>query len=232
MISMMKISKQILGALVLSATITIASDQATAASAGVPASPLSTTLPGNDAQSSATTPACCANPLEQGPQGPVSDQSIYNLSSTWTNDAAKPFQLISLRGRPQVLTMFFAQCHSVCPILVNDLRRIEAALPEELRGRVGFVLVSFDTERDTPDALAAFRRAQKLPDHWTLLSARADDVLELAALLGAKFRKEATGQFAHSNIITLLDSEGEIALQQVGLNRDPAPVVAAVKALF
>lgn len=179
------------------------------------------------APESTATPPCCAKPLEAGP---VSDTSLYNLSSSWTNDFGKVIQLGTLRGRPQVVTMFFAKCQSACPILVNDLRRIEAALPAELRSRVGYVLVTFDTENDTPEALAKYRAAQKLPENWTLLTGSSDDVLELGALLGIKFRKEPTGQFAHSNIITVLDKEGEVSLQQPGLNRDPAPMVAALKA--
>jgi hypothetical protein len=54
--------------------------------------------------------------------------------------------------------------------------------------RVGFALVSFDSKRDTPAALADYRRARKLPaERWALLRGRPDDVLELAALLGIKF---------------------------------------------
>lgn len=169
-------------------------------------------------------PPCCTKPL--------TENSIYQLTSTWTNDSAKALKLASLRGKPQVVTMFFAQCHTACPILVHDLRRIEAALPEKVRSQVNFALVSFDTERDTPEALATFRKNNKLPDTWNLLTGGKDDVLELAALLGVKYRKEPTGQFAHSNIITVLDAEGEVIMQQVGLNRDPAPAVAALSALF
>ena len=62
-------------------------------------------------------------------------------------------------------------------------------------------------------------------------SADPQDVLELAALLGIKYKKEPTGQYAHSNLITLLDKNGEIVHQQPGLNTDPASMIAAVKKL-
>jgi hypothetical protein len=41
--------------------------------------------------------------------------------------------------------------------------------------------------------------------------------------------EDARGQFAHSNIITLLNAEGEIAFQHTGLKQDPAPLLAAIE---
>jgi protein SCO1 len=81
------------------------------------------------------------------------------------------------------------------------------------------VLVSFDTERDTPAALHQYRLQHDLAaERWTLLHGSNDDVLELAALLGVKFKKDAQGQFMHSNVLTILNSQGEIAFQETGLN--------------
>ena len=121
----------------------------------------------------------------------------------------------------QVVALFFTSCTYACPIILHDLRRIEAALPEAVRTNTGFTLITIDPERDTPPALHAYRQAHRLPlDRWTLLCGGADDTLELAALLGVKFKREASGQFAHSNLITLLSAEGEILHQLIGLNQD------------
>ncbi len=175
-------------------------------------------------------PPCCTN--EVTGSGPLSDRSLYQLDSTWTNDAAVPLRLDSLRGRPQIVTMFFAKCEYACPILVHDMKRIESALPLNVRTNIGFVLVSFDSERDTPEALAVYRKNHALAPNWTLLRGVQDDVLELAALLGVKFRKDSRGQFAHSNVITVLNAKGEIVLQETGLNHDPGPIVVAVQKAF
>lgn len=168
-------------------------------------------------------PACCAKTVEVS--RPVSEASLYQLDSSWTNDKAIELKLGSLGERPLVVTMFFAKCEYACPVLVHDMKRVEAALPEEVRSKVGFVLVSFDTERDTPAALAEYRKIHHLPDNWSLLRGSPDDVLELAALLGVKFKKDARGQFAHSNVLTVLSPGGEIAHQQVGLNQSPDETV-------
>jgi protein SCO1/2 len=174
--------------------------------------------------------SCCARPV---PVAPVSDQSLYQTESTWTTDAGKKVQLADLRGRPQVVVMFFASCTYACPILVHDLRRIESGLPPALRTNVGFTLVTIDPKRDTPAALAEFRSIRSLPaETWTLLHGPDDDILELAALLGVKYKQEANGQFAHSNLITLLNEQGEIVHQLVGLGQDVAETVKAIHRMF
>jgi protein SCO1 len=169
---------------------------------------------------------CCRAALDASPP---TDQSLYLLDSKWTSDRGKTIPLGVLRGRPQVVAMFFTHCEYACPILVNDMKKLEARLPADVRSRTDFLLVSFDSKRDTVETLAAFRKKEKLPvENWTLLRGVADDVRELAALLGINYTPDSRGQFAHSNLITVLNAEGEVAFQQQGLNTDPAPLIGAV----
>ncbi len=166
----------------------------------------------------ADTPPCC-RPAPAA-TAPLSDRSLYQLESTWTSDAGKKLQLAHLRGRAQVVALFFTHCEYACPILVHDLQRIEAALPPEARDNVDFLLVSIDPTRDTPERLHRFRSEKSLGNrHWTLLTGAEDDVRELAALLGVSYQRDARGQYAHSNLITLLGPDGEILTQLQGLNQ-------------
>jgi protein SCO1/2 len=128
--------------------------------------------------------------------------------------------------------MFFASCEYACPIIVHDLKRLQESLPAPVREKVGITLITFDCERDTVEALRAFRQRMELPeDCWTLLRAGSDDVLEIAALLGVKFKQEARGQFAHSNLMTILNAEGEIVHQIAGLHQDVTPAAKILAAL-
>jgi protein SCO1 len=170
---------------------------------------------------------CCRLALDALPR---TDQSLYLLDSKWTSDQGKTIPLGVLRGRPQVVAMFFTHCEYACPILVNDMKKLEASLPADLRARTDFLLISFDSKRDTVETLAAFRKKENLPlENWTLLRGGADDVRELAALLGINYAADSRGQFAHSNLITVLNAEGEVAFQQQGLNTNPALLIEAVK---
>lgn len=155
-------------------------------------------------------------------------KSLYQLDAKWTNDAGASVQLASFRGRPVVLAMFFASCEYACPVIVNDMKRLGDLLPAATRAQTQFVLVSFDTARDTPAALAAYRERMQLGSSWTLLRGDAPDVQELAMLLGVKFKQDARGQFSHSNVITILNPEGEIAHQRAGLMGDVSEAAKAV----
>jgi protein SCO1/2 len=174
-------------------------------------------------------PPCCQ---EIASEKPLTEHSAYQLPSTWTTDAEKNIKLTQLRGKPQVVAMFFASCNGACPILVEQMRQLVDSLPANVRTNVGFVLISFDSERDTPKALRAYRETRKLPEgQWTLLHGRAEDVRELALVLGVKYRQDTNGQFSHSNLITILNSEGEIAYQQNGLGRPVDELAKHVKVL-
>ncbi|MDO8545435.1 MAG: SCO family protein [Opitutaceae bacterium] len=188
------------------------------------------------------TPSCCA-PAKPAPASccaapdtaavaasiaPLSSRSIYQLDAKWADDAGQSVSLATLRGRPVVMAMFFASCEYACPVLVNDMKRLRALLPESVRATAQFVLVSFDTARDTSAVLSSYRGKSELDSSWTLLRGEDASVQELAMLLGVKFKQDARGQFAHSNLITVLNGEGEVAHQHAGLMGDVSEVAKAV----
>ena len=172
------------------------------------------------------TAACCP---ELPSAAPLTARSLYQLESSWTKDDGLAMELRELRGRPVVIAMFFASCTYACPLLVNDMQRLRELLPDDVRAETQFVLVSFDTVRDTPATLKEFRKRSSIEDAgWTLLAGKDDAVQELAMLLGVKFKQEMSGQFAHSNLITVLNGEGEIVHQRNGLMGDVSEAADAV----
>lgn len=153
--------------------------------------------------------------------------SVYWLDGTWMTDAGAPVRLRDFEGKPVVLTLLYTSCKQVCPILVEDVKRIQQAVTENERAATAFVVVTIDPERDTPAALAAFKKKTPAAKAWTFLNGSPDQVLELASVLGVRYRK-AGAEFVHSNKITVLDAKGEIAHQAVGLR---APVADTIKAI-
>lgn len=164
--------------------------------------------------------SCCSSDMDDDEEE-FSDESIYQLESEWTNQSGKEVELEEFKGKPVVFTMFFASCNYACPILVYDMKKIESKLsPEELKD-YQFVLVSIDPERDTPQALNEYAKKFNLDtNRWSLLTGDKDDVLELAAVLGFKYKQEEDGQFSHSNLINIINEKGEVVFQHVGLNKD------------
>ncbi|MDH3598229.1 MAG: SCO family protein [Candidatus Tectomicrobia bacterium] len=163
------------------------------------------------------------------PVGAYSSDSLYQLTSTWTTATGQRLQLGALRDKARVVVMYYSTCEYACPILISRVKNIEAGLQPESRDKVGFVGVTFDPERDTLPVLQAYRAKMHLnPEHWTLLRGQPDDILELAVLLGVKYRKNPQGDFSHSNLITVLNPAGEIVYRQVGLHQPIAETIAAI----
>lgn len=164
--------------------------------------------------------------------GEPTDESIYNVSSVWQNRYGHEVTLDSLRGKVQVVAMVYTHCEFACPRILADMRRIRDRLSEEELNSTNFVIVSIDPERDTPERLQNFAAENDLSDeHWTLLNGDQGDILELAALLGVKYKRISKTDFTHSNMISVLNKKGEIVHQRKKLGDDPVAIVEAIQKL-
>ncbi len=173
-----------------------------------------------------------AEPIVAAPTASAeADFSVYELETRWRDADGRERALGSLAGRVQVVAMVYTECAHTCPLIVAEMKRLEAALTPADRARTGFVLVSMDPARDTPARLAAFAASMRLdPAAWTLLTADDDAVRELAALLGIRYRPESDGQISHSNTYLVLDGAGRIIHRQDGVGRGVAPVLTRIRA--
>jgi protein SCO1 len=138
--------------------------------------------------------------------------SVYDLAGTWHDQTGAVRSLGDWRGTPVLVALIYMHCTATCPLAVSELKRIAALDPH-----VRFVLVSLDPARDDVRRLAGYAAERGLdPARWTLLTGADTDLRDLAATLGVRYRQVTPGDLAHSNLITLLDSEGRIARQSNG----------------
>lgn len=157
--------------------------------------------------------------------------SIYDLETTWQDQQSRTITLGDLAGRPRVIAMVYTNCAYACPRILKDMKRIEGELRAEGID-AGYVMVSIDPQRDTPQRLHEYAQSTLLePKDWTLLRGTSDGTLELAALLGVRYRQTSDTDFEHSNVITLVDAEGRIVHRQLGLNAEPDELVRAAAGL-
>jgi len=152
---------------------------------------------------------------------PAADLSVYQLASTWTDQHGRVRQLRELAGRPQAVALVYTHCGSACPRIVGDLKRLEAAIPD-----LGLVLVSIDPERDSPGRLREFAASSGLGERWTLLNGADGALMELAAVLGVRYRRVSATEFMHSNLITVLDAGGNIVYRQEAPGESAATIAA------
>ena len=159
-----------------------------------------------------------------------SERSIYRLQGSWMMDNGKPLRLSELRGEPQVMTLFYTTCTGSCPITVKALQMFSKGEKSAGNARVKFVLITVDPAQDTLAVLRKYRRTMHLEkDSWRLLRGAESDVRKLAALLGFNYEQIDSGEFMHSNLITVLDTRGQVVHQQNGVANDPESLRAAIQ---
>ncbi|MEZ5484380.1 MAG: SCO family protein, partial [Lysobacteraceae bacterium] len=139
-----------------------------------------------------------------------------------------------LTGKVRLVSMFYASCKYVCPLIIDQVKRIEAELDEGQRERLGINLITLDADNDTPEVLTRLAAERHIDSpRWQLMQPRAGDVRPISALLGIQYRALLGGDYNHSSVISLIDAEGRILArtEQLGARPDPAFVDAVRKAL-
>ena len=148
----------------------------------------------------------------------ISELSIYNLPSKWTNQNSENIEMKDLKGKVLVMVMIYTSCKSACPRLVADMRNIESRLPENIKKNVQLVLISIDPKVDTPERLKAFSIENKMDGlQWEFLRSTEENTREFAAVLAVNYKKVSPLEFSHSNIISVFNANGELVFQQEGL---------------
>jgi protein SCO1/2 len=142
------------------------------------------------------------------------ETSIYQLDVKLTDQDATALSLETYRGHPVVISMFYATCPNVCPVLISTIQMMERKLTVDERTKLRVLLVSVDPETDTPEVLSRVATEHRIDlDRWTLARAAPQDVRKIAAVLGVKYRQLPDGEFSHTSVLTLVDDEGLVRAQ-------------------
>ena len=150
--------------------------------------------------------------------------SLYQLDARAIDAQGEPLHWSDLRGRPQLVSMFYANCHLMCPLIIENAKAVQKQLPAASGARLGVAMVSLDPQRDTPAALARVARDHRVPEGWRFLRPATDDVRALASVLDVRYRFREDGSINHTCVLVLLDAQGrELARSEVeGIAPDPA----------
>lgn len=160
----------------------------------------------------------------------LSDLSVYNLPSHWTNQNGEEMELKDLKGNVVVAVMIYTSCKAACPRLVADMRHIEKTVKSNNKDKIKFLLVSIDPKVDTPERLKQFAIENEMDgEQWIFLRSNEEDTREFAATLAVNYKQISPIDFSHSNIISLFNAQGELVYQQEGLGVDYAPTIDAIE---
>ena len=159
--------------------------------------------------------------FEAPPVGSYSLPEILRVDEhVLISSEGEPTPLLGLAsGEAAIVSFVYLSCGEACPLATATLHQLDAELAEDerLAGRVQLVSVSFDPERDTPEALAELRKGLRPKGRWRFLTARGP--AEIAPVL-ADFGQDAVwipeqdghapGRLRHVLKLFLVDSEGAV----------------------
>jgi len=160
--------------------------------------------------------------------------SIYQLDAELTDQNGRRSRFADGAGSVRLVSMFYASCKYVCPMIVDQLKRIEHELDDGQQQRLRVSMISFDARHDSPEVLSKLATERHIDgERWSLMQPRPADVRPISALLGIQYRELPDGGFNHSSVISLIDADGRILARtdQLGAKPDPAFVDAVRAAL-
>lgn len=174
---------------------------------------------------------CCAPLFAQAAASTdLPGDSVYHLHAPLLDQDARLIDFASLRGKPRLITMFYAACPYMCPLIIDTARLSERALDDDERAKLSVLMVSFDARRDDPAALKALADKRKIdPSRWSLFGTDAASVRKIAAILGIQYRPLDDGEFSHTSVLILLDAEGRIAARSEVMGKTDPDFIAAIK---
>jgi protein SCO1 len=150
---------------------------------------------------------------------------------TFIDAAGDTTTLARYQGRYVLLTFMYLHCPGVCQLVTLRLQQARVDLAEVTPGRLLFLSVSLDPERDDAAALADHWRALGSAAGWVVgRLARPLDHRQLADLarLGVWVSRDPSGRIDHAASTFLLDPAGNVV--EVFRPEVPATtVVAAVR---
>ncbi len=151
-----------------------------------------------------------------------------------TDQLGRPATHLDLIGQIVVFDFIATQGDETASVITDSMRQLRDELRQRgwLGERVRLVTLTFDPERDTPEALAAYALAQQAdPNEWLFLTGEPD---ALRAVIGGGFgvyyqKLQTTDDrprtiFSHTSKFVLVDAQGLIRAEY----RDPALHIARV----
>jgi len=155
------------------------------------------------------------------PPAPVPEDSLYTLDVALVNQAGEDTSLAVWRGHPTLVSMIYASCPMACPILMNDLKTLEAELSPETRAQTRVLLITLDPAQDGPKELAEVAKGYNVDTtRWQLVRGSEMDTKTMAQHLDVEFALRADGEMDHTSLIALLNPEGQVIDSLLGLQQD------------
>jgi protein SCO1/2 len=142
---------------------------------------------------------------------------------TLIDQARRRFTLSSLAGKIVVVNFIYTRCAlpQFCLRVSNNFGVLQKRFQQELGRDVVLLTITFDPERDTPEALAAYASQWKAdPGTWRFLTGPVADVRKVCALFGVEYFPDE-GLMDHTLRTAVIDRRGTLVANIEGNTYSP-----------
>jgi protein SCO1 len=141
---------------------------------------------------------------------------------TLTSQAGVPVSLSDFRGKVVAVTFIFTRCTDTCPVLTPMMSFVQDRLGSDFGTRIVFISVTVDPEHDVPDVLKQYAEAFGAdPAGWFFATGDPDSIRDITRRYGVFARKAENGGVDHSFLTSIVDRQGTLRVQYVGVRFDP-----------
>jgi len=149
-----------------------------------------------------------------------------------TQDNAR-LSLRNLRGKVVAVTFIYASCADTCPLLTAKLAGLQAKLGADFGPKVFFASVTVDPERDTPEVLKQYARGHGAnPAGWAFLTGTPAEIRDVERRYGIWAKKGPRGDVDHTFLTSLIDRDGVLRVQYLGVRFDTGEFLADLRSLL
>jgi protein SCO1 len=150
-----------------------------------------------------------------------------------TQQDGKRLALKELRGKVLAITFIFASCADTCPLLTAKMAGLQSRLGTDFGSKVFFVSITVNPERDTPEVLKRYAEAYNANlSGWAFLSGTNAEISEVAKRYGIYYKKTLRGDVDHTFLTSLVDQNGTLRVQYMGVRFDPDEMLRDLRSLI
>jgi protein SCO1/2 len=170
------------------------------------------------------------------------DQDITRTQNTFFDQDSVEVRFPKIiKNKITLMAMVYTNCADICPMTTHSMQLVEKRLPDGLKGKVKFVVISFDPNRDKPFILKKFAELRDITfDNWTLLSGDKENTKEVMLKFGIKAiptdssydkNGELSYNVIHTDRISLIDQDGKLRSYYKGSTANLDMIIEDIKYL-
>jgi protein SCO1 len=152
---------------------------------------------------------------------------------TLTSQDGHRVSLSALRGKVVAITFIYTTCADTCPLLTAKMASLQDRLGSDFGPRVQFLSITVDPARDTPAVLKRYAEGHGAQGAgWAFLTGTLSEIRAVAKHYGVYYRKTSRGDVDHTFLTSLVDQEGILRVQYLGVRFDPNELLRDLQTLM